>query len=92
MLVIKISYKIRILSFDNIWFIRKFEILKDEKIPAIFPILQFFFTFTFFLSFSFTTGGESVWGGKFKDQFKSNLTHSGMKIITAILILNGSVV
>ena len=91
MLVIKISYKIRILSFDNIWFIRKFEILKDEKIPAIFPILQFFLIF-FFLLFSFTTGGESAWGGKFKDQFKSNLTHSGMKIITAILILNGSVV
>jgi len=28
-------------------------------------------------SFSYFSGGESVWGGKFKDEFKSNLTHSG---------------
>lgn len=28
------------------------------------------------------TGGESAWGGKFKDEFKPNLTHSGRGILS----------
>ena len=31
------------------------------------------------------TGGESVWGEPFRDEFKSNLTHSGEQCVISLV-------